>query len=654
VFAPADALAVLAQTAGADLVDADRDAATELARLCGHLPLALRIAAGRLADQPRLTIRHHVQELAARGRMAQLRMAGDEQADLRDAFDLSYQVLASATQRLFRLLGLVPAPAGWSTGAAAALAAVTVTEVEHLFDALARLHLVKVVAADRYEFHDLLLEYAGDLAVAHDPPSQRDAAVHRLLDFYLHTTDHAATLTFSPTSALPRDPLTPGVAPLAFMDAAHARDWMIAEWANIVAVQRYAAAYGPRSMAWQLTDALRSHLYLTVTGQQWLAIAETGLTAARAENDALGEAASRFCLGLLRSQMAEYASAVQQHGLAAKLYRQAQWKRGESAALRGMGVPLAHLGQTRLALEMFHQSLVIDRDIGNQHGEAANLNNIASAHAELGEPRKAARHLAVAIPLLRSLGRRHGEAIALISQSELSHKQGRLDEALITLEQSLAICRERGYRHEEAEALTIMGQVQRDAGRYSEATAVFLAGLHLAEHHHHLFVEVLALNGLATVDIMLGRAADATARLNIVLAAASRTGHHRSHVDALITLCYAACAQAQHQTAHQHATQALALARQTGSTSETARVNTALAAACLGLGDLDQSLNHAQRALEAQQRAGQRLAQTRTLRILARAHQLAGHDHDAEASRRQAIALADEIGTPYWRIRGMG
>jgi len=649
ILPPADAVRVLAHTAGEAAVDADPAGAAELARLCGYLPLALRIAAGRLADRPHASLRDHARELA---RLAQLRVSGDERATVRGAFDLSYRMLPPPAQRLFGLLSLVPAPAGWSTHTAAALAGVARSEAGELLEALARLHLIRAVAADRYACHDLLLQYAAMLA-AGLLPADRDAAVHRLLDFYLRSTDGATLLTFSPVSRIPRETPADDVVPVAFAGTTQAREWMAAEWPNLVAAQRYAAEHGPRQMAWLLTDALRSHLYLTVSASQWLAMAQTGLSAAVRDGDALGQAAAHFCMGLLRTRLAQFTEAVREHEQAMLLYRRAGWREGESTALRAMGVPLARLGQVPAARDRFTDALAIDREIGNRHGEAANLNNLASLYAELGRPQEAAQHLDIAIPLLRDLGRRHGEAIALISLGELRHSQGRVAEALAAARQSLTISTERGYPIEQADALTLAGVVYRDTGRYREAVEAFTESLALAERNDYAENRVLALNGLAGVDVLQGRPVEALSRLAAALEIAAGIGHHRGRVEVLITLSYAVSGTGRYREARNHARQALALARASGSAFDVPRTLSALATACMGEGQVQRGIAYARRALETHQETGNGLAQARTLRILGRGYELLGRPDEAAACRAEASTLSGKIGTPHTPIAGM-
>jgi hypothetical protein len=57
---PGEAVTLLARMLGRDRVAAESDAATELARACGYLPSALRVAAAQLACHPRQPIARHL------------------------------------------------------------------------------------------------------------------------------------------------------------------------------------------------------------------------------------------------------------------------------------------------------------------------------------------------------------------------------------------------------------------------------------------------------------------------------------------------------------------------------------------------------------------------------------------------------------------
>jgi len=647
VLPAADALDVLAHAAGRPRVDADPDAAAELARLCGHLPLALRIAGARLADRPHLDVRVYVKELTARGPMTHLRVEGDDTATVRTAFDLSYQTLPPAARRVFRLLGLIPAPAGLATTAATALCGLPTDQIEPLIDTLARLHLVNHTPDGRLICHDLLLQYATELAATHDQPAERDTAIDRLLHFYVHATDRAATVLIGQSRLrLPRDPMPDGASPVEFVDQTHARAWISIEWANLVAALDAAAASGRHRTVWHLANALREFTQMQAPPVQGLRIAQTGLAAAQRAGDVRGEAAMRLSLGILRWRTAEYHAVLDECQTATALARRAGWRKGESAALCNTGIALAQLGKTRPAIRRFEQSLAIDREIGDRIGEATKLINLTAAHEQVGDLSTAAEFCQLALPLQRETGQHQGHAIALENLAVIRREQGRLDEALHALDQSLTISATIGDQHEQASALTTLGLVHRDAGRYDDATTALTTSIDIAQQTCDTRLESLAHTGLASVHIRQGHIEDAANSLGVALDITHKTGHHRGNVETLLTLADLHTARRDHHRAHEQAAQALDLARTSGYAILAAQAHSRLAAASLGMDDLNGSLEHCRRALNTQRRAGQRLAHARTLLTMGHAHQRLGHTRPALTCWRQAHTIFDDIGAP--------
>ena len=159
VLSTQDALALLAAILGPDRLAAEPDAAGELAALCGHLPLALRIVAANLLASPTRPISEVVAELTKGDRLAQLEV--DEGPAVSASFDLSYQRLASPAARLFRLLSLIPGP-HFTAGAVAALAAMSGAEAELLLAHLHAMQLIQLAAPQRYRFHSLVRLFASE------------------------------------------------------------------------------------------------------------------------------------------------------------------------------------------------------------------------------------------------------------------------------------------------------------------------------------------------------------------------------------------------------------------------------------------------------------------------------------------------------------
>jgi DNA-binding XRE family transcriptional regulator len=194
VLAPDEAVGLLARILGQERVDGDPAGTVELAEACGRLPLALRIAAANLAGEPERSIGSYAGALRG-DRLGGLAVEDDPEVGVRAAFDHSYAVLHPDAQRLFRLLGLVPGPEA-TPNAAAALAGTAPDAAARLLGRLAAAHLLEVHAPDRYSLHDLLRLYASQRAEREDSGAERQAAVRRLFDWYLHTADSAARLLY--------------------------------------------------------------------------------------------------------------------------------------------------------------------------------------------------------------------------------------------------------------------------------------------------------------------------------------------------------------------------------------------------------------------------------------------------------------------------
>jgi DNA-binding SARP family transcriptional activator len=181
---PADeAAALLTRLAGRPGLGAGDAAVGELIRLCGYLPLAVGMLASELRHHPAWTAAQLAASLAAaRDRLA---LMYAENVSVAAAFDLSYRDLAAAQRRLFRRLGLVPGP-GFDAYAVAALDDTSVSTARRGLHELYDQHLITEPAPGHYRLHDLLREYARDLA-ADDDDAKTNAAAGRLLDYYLHT-----------------------------------------------------------------------------------------------------------------------------------------------------------------------------------------------------------------------------------------------------------------------------------------------------------------------------------------------------------------------------------------------------------------------------------------------------------------------------------
>jgi hypothetical protein len=298
VLPPDEAAVLLTRLASRPGLGDGDAAAREITRLGGYLPLAIGMLASQLRHHPAWTAVSLAAELAgARDRLALMRA---EDLSVAAAFGLSYADLTPGPQRLFRRLGLIPGPS-FDAHAVAALDDTSLATARRGLDELYDQHLLAEPASGRYQLHDLLREHARALAAADDTTGS-DAAVGRLLDYYLHTAALAAGRHFAPQASAYSRPL-PGHPPAQALDLstlAQAAAWLDAERTNLHAAADYATTRGHARYAIGIPAAISGFLATRGHWDQSAALHQTALAAARQAGDRLGEADTLGTLGELQ------------------------------------------------------------------------------------------------------------------------------------------------------------------------------------------------------------------------------------------------------------------------------------------------------------------------------------------------------------------
>lgn len=500
----AEAVALLrAVTAGYRPED-DEEKLTELAQLCARLPLALRIAAERAASHPHLRLDDLIADLRDESALWDALSTGDGGEDgdgredvdaVRTVFAWSYRALTDRAARLFRLLGLHPGP-DFGLYAAAALVGQPPSRVRQLLDSLVGAHLLEQTAPDRYQFHDLLRAYATDQARREEPPEEREAALRRVLTWYLHSAD-AAQGWISPAErrlalgAPPED-----VRPLSFADYDAAVDWAEQENVNLPQAVRASAEAphrGPdaeQQNAWrqdgQWSDAQRALLTwqlaaVTWDAQapsappgEWLEVAQLGLDAAGRLGDRAAEARLLTAMGMARTDAGEFAGSLACHERARQRWHELDDRLAEAQALNLMGLTMLRRRQLDVAAEHFERALALFRELPDAaRWEATALSNLASAQLRAGRPAEAAPFIERALTAFRALGNEQGEGNALRLLSELRCEQGRTQEALSAAEDALDIAMRLRDHWREGYWLLTLGDAQRAAARAEDALASY-------------------------------------------------------------------------------------------------------------------------------------------------------------------------------------
>ncbi|MEU5876375.1 AfsR/SARP family transcriptional regulator [Spirillospora sp. NPDC047279] len=152
---------LLSRVVGEQRAARERGAVRALARLCGRLPLALRIAGARMQNRPAWTFEHLVARLADDERRIGELTAEDRSVGT--AFHLSYERLPPGERRAFRMLGRSRTVEPDRLTLAAMLACSPEEAEEHL-ESLVDANLVQQPAAGRYRLNELVAAFARRLA----------------------------------------------------------------------------------------------------------------------------------------------------------------------------------------------------------------------------------------------------------------------------------------------------------------------------------------------------------------------------------------------------------------------------------------------------------------------------------------------------------
>ncbi|KAA2262377.1 tetratricopeptide repeat protein [Solihabitans fulvus] len=443
--------------------------ARKLAELCGYLPLALRIAAARLAASPQWTLGGLVDALS--DERNRLRWLDIEEADasVSCALDVSYRNLPSRLREAFRLIGAVQLP---SVGphTVAALCGVDPEIARGWLEELAQAHLLTRPRPGRFAMHDLVRLYTRELAEAELDESTRRLALLRLLDYHLVACDHGRRLLQPPRDELDFAARDGGATALPALDTpARALEWFELEWQSQVALAHAAAQAGEHRHVWQLVRLLHSYCYQRATADAWFPLVRFGLASARLAGDRLGELLMLNTLCGAHQRFGRMAETLADAEAALEIATELGEARYLGLALEQLGGVLFELGRKDNALARYREALSLARDRGEKAAQARSLNNIAQVERGLGRRETAAAHQFEAMELNLAAGDRHNHVIAVCNLAELYAELGRHADAEELARRGAALAEAEGMTSQEGFARQILGQVLAELGKTGAA-----------------------------------------------------------------------------------------------------------------------------------------------------------------------------------------
>jgi DNA-binding SARP family transcriptional activator len=509
-----DGLALLTGLTGR--LATEPEAARQIVALCGGLPLAIRVAAGRLAGRPDLTGAEYARRLADRSRRLDELQLDDlaVRASIRTSYDALLadgEPVGWLAARAFRMLGLLHVP-DVAPPVVAAMLATPAETARAALDRLVDAQLVEPVAGGRYRLHDLVRLVAAERAHNEEPEAHRRRAAEHAVYYYTGALRQAERM-LRPTRTVPfghpRVPDRVGVP--TFADPSEARRWIDAELRNLVSALELALSLPttvPQPSLW-LADAIWMSLNVRCEWQLAHHVSQLVMNAAEGSSDHDLVACGLLLGGRSEACTGNLDLAVDLLERALELVRALDNQPGIALVLNGLGVTEQRRAATNVALTRFKEAL----EVGRQHGltnlvasvlgnlsasyvcvglldravdaaeqsvevvtaekdlgiRASATLNLAAALCLWGKHAEAVRHADHVAALGREAGDRLSECEGLIIRAEANRRRGRLGEALVDVERALSAVEENGYRYGVAAALRQRSKVLTAQGRVVEA-----------------------------------------------------------------------------------------------------------------------------------------------------------------------------------------
>ncbi len=517
-----EALALFSAIIGEDRVKGEPEASLAVVTACGFLPLAVRIAAARLASRPRWSVSDLARRLAdQRRRLAELQLGN---LAVETTIGLGYGQLRPDEARAFRLLSLVDSP-DLPLSSVAALLGLDEDRAEELAESLVEANMLECFSPGRYRYHDLLRLYAQRQNEKLRATEEQQSALRRLLDLLLATLLNGAK-AIEPDDLLP-EPLNALPSPgLAFVNGAAAQNWLRSEMALLLSAVE-AAVQGPPELlrpAVDLMIVLNSIVEDPTHGQRIRRILEVADSGTRSHRDTAALARVRYLQGFLQHVTSEFQSA--EGSLRESLRLQDD---GDVTMLRSMvtnllGIMLSIANRPAEALPFFEQSLAISRTIGAPSSEARLLGNIARAQLDLGDTDSAVLSVREAVATARTSDSGPCLADTLYQLGVILASTGAVGDAGTHLREAHQLYQAQQNRLWEAYTLTRLASSLLADGRLPEAAEAADESLAIAQELDAAYCQGLANATLGEALLRLAQPARGLACLQEAYAIFIRLG----------------------------------------------------------------------------------------------------------------------------------
>ena len=477
MFSEDSAIDFFSLVLGEKRLEGELSDALEVVRICGGMPLALRVVAGRMLSRPRWTFAHVVRRLSEdRRRLHELRVDGHS---VEAVIDLSYETLTSEQRRVFLLLGSAVGTTVDLRGASALLN-VSLEDADDYLQELVSVCLIEEPRGDVYRFHDLVREFALDRGRSDiDDQVVADARL-RQAEYYMVTAQRAADL-LGPRAHDESVPAAHSRYRQELTSRADAENWFDIHQDNIADVIDFYAAQGNGEEAWRMADAVWR--FYALRGKMGLLLSshEKALTISRNQGNDRGSAVTLIGMGIAHHMTARFDAALELLTEAHTLLSRIGDRRGMIRVLANQGMVYERLGRFADSAVCIEGVLEQAVALGDRRLEILQRGNLAVLNTTLGRHEEALQQgeQVVAQAVTEGLEGVRAQAMRVVGEARTAI--GDLEGAYRSFEQALRFSRNQQLRSKEIYALNSFGAAQREAGRFDEAVDSHTAALALAE-----------------------------------------------------------------------------------------------------------------------------------------------------------------------------
>ncbi|NUP47127.1 MAG: tetratricopeptide repeat protein, partial [Catenulispora sp.] len=437
--------------------------------------LAVALLAARLRAHPERALAGLARRLET-GETGGLDAVGGGGRALRAVFDLSFQALPDGAKAVFGAIGVHPGR-DYTADAIAAVTGTTGEEADRELDRLLDEYLVRETTRGRYEVHDLVHDYAVEIAA--DVFPDRSAAFDRLARWYLHSA-HAAALAIEAFN-LPEMKPDPEVRPAVFESYDAAMAWYDAETENLRAVHQVAAASGLVDVCWRLAVCLRTFMNLRVRIEDNYGFHQRAAEVARAHGEPKTLAFMLIGMSTPAQQLdrPEEAEAVLTEAL--RLAEATGDLVNQGRAMMERGTMLNRLGRPAEAVPLWQDVIAIYESLGDRRSVMLSHLNLGVMQFGLGHPDLSWDEFQHALREAQAVGEPRAECIIRGNIGELLVHRGDYAQAHAHFLEHHAFAEAIGDRQQCAESLAGQGNALHGLGRVAEAEQLWTAALAMFE-----------------------------------------------------------------------------------------------------------------------------------------------------------------------------